>query len=192
MKENIASFYDRPEWVALRYEVMRAQGAKCAACNTTREKGAVLHVDHVKPRSIYPELALSRSNLQVLCAPCNMGKSNKFTDDFRRTPPKRARRKSRNYLLRFNTKHNLLEWYLHSVLPRYANRVSHHCVTAMMARETEKFKQLAAFSSHLRELTRGLPFPDADMAQPVTTQFLQMFRAEFKKQIAAARNGAGA
>jgi hypothetical protein len=77
------SFYDRPEWRDLRYRVIRKQGAKCVACGVTRETGAVLHVDHIRPVSIYPELALREDNLQVLCRDCNLGKSNRFSDDFR-------------------------------------------------------------------------------------------------------------
>ena len=36
--------------------------------------GVVLHVDHIKPRSKFPELELSLDNTQVLCADCNLGK----------------------------------------------------------------------------------------------------------------------
>jgi hypothetical protein len=42
-----------------------------------------MHVDHIKPRSKYPDLELSRQNLQVLCEDCNLGKSNKYEDDWR-------------------------------------------------------------------------------------------------------------
>ncbi len=77
------SFYERREWQETRYKVLRSCGEKCGACNRTRSDGVILHVDHIKPISIYPELALTESNLQVLCADCNLGKSNKFSDDFR-------------------------------------------------------------------------------------------------------------
>jgi hypothetical protein len=36
-----------------------------------------LHVDHVKPRSKYPELALDLDNLQILCAACNTRKGDR-------------------------------------------------------------------------------------------------------------------
>ncbi len=42
-----------------------------------------MHVDHIKPRRKYPELALSRSNLQVLCNLCNHGKGNWDETDWR-------------------------------------------------------------------------------------------------------------
>lgn len=77
-------FYDRPEWLALRYRVLRKYGFKCQACSASpRDDGAVLHVDHIRPISKFPELALEESNLQVLCADCNLGKSNRYEDDHR-------------------------------------------------------------------------------------------------------------
>lgn len=42
-----------------------------------------LVVDHIKPRSKFPELELKEDNLQLLCNSCNMGKSNKDETDFR-------------------------------------------------------------------------------------------------------------
>ncbi|WP_374759367.1 HNH endonuclease [Dyadobacter fanqingshengii] len=42
-----------------------------------------LHVDHIKPRSNYPRLALKLTNLQILCKACNLGKSNLYKDDWR-------------------------------------------------------------------------------------------------------------
>jgi len=40
-------------------------------------------VDHIKPRSKFPELELVFDNCQVLCNSCNMGKSNNDYTDFR-------------------------------------------------------------------------------------------------------------
>lgn len=73
-------FYDSPEWRCLRYKALRLHGPKCQLCGSRKEP---LHVDHIKPRSIYPELELKIENLQVLCRDCNLGKSNKFEDDWR-------------------------------------------------------------------------------------------------------------
>ena len=42
-----------------------------------------IHVDHIKPRSKYPELELDINNLQVLCEDCNIGKSNIDETDWR-------------------------------------------------------------------------------------------------------------
>lgn len=71
-------FYSTREWRELRVKVLNEQGFKCIWCNRTpKDHGIVLHVDHIKPKSKYPELALDKSNLQVLCEDCNKGKSNK-------------------------------------------------------------------------------------------------------------------
>ena len=37
----------------------------------------MIHVDHIKPRSKYPKLALDQSNLQPLCETCNLKKGDK-------------------------------------------------------------------------------------------------------------------
>ncbi len=90
-------FYERREWVELRYRVLRNFGYTCMSCNASRESGAELHVDHIKPISRFPELALTESNLQVLCRLCNLGKSNHFDDDLRPvlSSPERQRRRPR-------------------------------------------------------------------------------------------------
>lgn len=77
-------FYAGKAWQALRYQVISERGNKCECCGATPEHGVRLDVDHIKPRSKYPELALEKSNLQVLCQPCNMGKSNRHEDDWRK------------------------------------------------------------------------------------------------------------
>ena len=45
-----------------------------------------MHVDHIKPRLRYPELALDMNNLQVLCAICNHGKGGFDETDWRDEP----------------------------------------------------------------------------------------------------------
>ena len=73
-------FYRSPEWLELRYKALVRYGRKCMCCGT---EDAVFHVDHIKPRSKYPQLALDFNNLQILCEACNLGKSNKDETDFR-------------------------------------------------------------------------------------------------------------
>ena len=54
------------------------------ACGRSKKiHGIVIHVDHIKPRSIYPDLALTYDNLQLLCEDCNLGKGNKCEIDWR-------------------------------------------------------------------------------------------------------------
>lgn len=82
-KRPNVSFYETREWRELRYQALTLHGGKCQCCGRSASDGVVLHVDHVKPKSKFPELALSLNNLQVLCADCNLGKSNKDSTDWR-------------------------------------------------------------------------------------------------------------
>jgi hypothetical protein len=76
-------FYQTREWLDLRYQALAKYGATCQCCGATRQSGATLQVDHIKPRSTHPMLELQLDNLQVLCRECNIGKSNKSVDDWR-------------------------------------------------------------------------------------------------------------
>lgn len=74
------AFYDTREWRDLRYRVLQKSRGCCQLCGNRDQP---LYVDHIKPRSLYPELQLAESNLQVLCHDCNLGKSNKDDTDWR-------------------------------------------------------------------------------------------------------------
>ena len=63
--------------------VLKSRGARCECCGATPADGVRMHVDHIKPRRKYPELALTESNLQVLCEECNHGKGNWDETDWR-------------------------------------------------------------------------------------------------------------
>lgn len=77
-------FYKSEEWRKLRYRVIQKYGGRCMLCGRSHaEHGVVVHVDHIKPRSVAPELELSFDNLQVLCEDCNIGKSNNDSNDYR-------------------------------------------------------------------------------------------------------------
>jgi hypothetical protein len=80
-----AQFYRTREWAQARHNTLAKYGAICQCCGTSRASGAVMHVDHIKPRSKYPHLELDESNLQVLCELCNIGKSNTLETDWRQT-----------------------------------------------------------------------------------------------------------
>jgi 5-methylcytosine-specific restriction endonuclease McrA len=82
-KKQSEKFFKSREWRQLRYDALKLHGRKCQCCGATPET-TILHVDHIKPRSKYPELQLSVDNLQVLCEDCNIGKSNLHEDDFRK------------------------------------------------------------------------------------------------------------
>lgn len=77
------NFYESRAWRELRYKVLKRDGRRCACCGATPLDGVSVHVDHIKPRSKFPQLQLDASNLQVLCSDCNIGKSNKDATNWR-------------------------------------------------------------------------------------------------------------
>lgn len=71
------------EWRSLRMKALTKYGARCMCCGATPSDGVRMHVDHIKPRLLFPELALSLENLQILCEECNHGKGNWDMTDWR-------------------------------------------------------------------------------------------------------------
>lgn len=82
-KRGKQPFYASEEWRLLRYQALKRDGGKCACCGRSRKDGVVMHVDHIKPKSRYPQLAFDLSNLQVLCDDCNLGKGAHDETDWR-------------------------------------------------------------------------------------------------------------
>lgn len=80
---NSDAFLSSYEWRALRMLVLKKYGARCQCCGASPADGVRIHVDHIKPRRLFPELALEESNLQVLCEVCNHGKGNWDQTDWR-------------------------------------------------------------------------------------------------------------
>lgn len=76
-------FYSSRAWKILRYQAFEKYGNRCQCCGARPDDDIVLHVDHVKPRSTNPELALDLNNLQILCADCNIGKINQWDTNWR-------------------------------------------------------------------------------------------------------------
>lgn len=64
------------EWKAMRMLAIKKYGNICQCCGNSPKNGAVINVDHIKPRKIFPDLALDITNLQILCSECNHGKGN--------------------------------------------------------------------------------------------------------------------
>lgn len=82
-------FFNSSQWRELRYIVIRRDGARCAACGRTPQSdGVSIHVDHIKPISLHWHLRADVRNLQILCADCNVGKSNKFADTWKPSTPR--------------------------------------------------------------------------------------------------------
>ena len=68
------SFYERPEWKRARERVISNHGMTCRHCHRVPDNPSQVHVDHIRPRYVYPELSFNLGNLQPLCADCNLGK----------------------------------------------------------------------------------------------------------------------
>lgn len=80
---NTDAFLKSYEWRRVRMEALKKYGARCQCCGATPADGVTINVDHIKPRRLFPSLALSVDNLQVLCAACNQGKGNWDMTDWR-------------------------------------------------------------------------------------------------------------
>jgi len=76
-------FLQSYEWRKVRMMALKNYGPKCMCCGATPATGAVMNVDHIKPRKLFPALALDINNLQILCSVCNHGKGNWDTTDWR-------------------------------------------------------------------------------------------------------------
>jgi len=84
-KIDVASdaFLSSFEWRALRMMALKKHGPVCQCCGASPKTGAVMNVDHIKPRRFFPELALDLDNLQILCHECNQGKGSWDSTDWR-------------------------------------------------------------------------------------------------------------
>lgn len=103
VKNKVNGFYQSREWRELRVRVIEWHEGKCAMCGRThKEHGVVIHIDHIKPRSKYPELELRFDNLQILCEDCNLGKSNKYETDWRPKISSAEKELDNEYLVNIN------------------------------------------------------------------------------------------
>lgn len=80
--ERWRSSQDGKEWKHQQYVKQRGECAICKAPNPL--KG--MHIDHIKPISLYPDRALDLDNLRLLCPPCNSSRGNSTDRDFGRFP----------------------------------------------------------------------------------------------------------
>lgn len=84
---NSPDFLSSYAWRAVRMQALKTHGAVCMCCGDNPKNGAVMNVDHIKPRRTHPELALKLDNLQILCGACNHGKGNWDDTDWRDSDP---------------------------------------------------------------------------------------------------------
>jgi hypothetical protein len=80
---NHPDFYKSIEWRKLRKVALRLYGNMCHHCGMVGTTQKRLHVDHIKPKSLFSNLCLEITNLQILCEECNTHKSNKYFTDYR-------------------------------------------------------------------------------------------------------------
>lgn len=76
---KLLSEINKYRWSALRVLVFEKFGKICLKCGSIEQ----ICVDHIKPKSKYPELAYEFNNLQPLCWPCNKKKSFIDETDYR-------------------------------------------------------------------------------------------------------------
>lgn len=78
------AFLETYEWRKLRMEALKKYKPRCMCCGATPATGAVMNVDHIKPRRLFPSLAMDINNLQILCHDCNHGKGSWDQTDWRK------------------------------------------------------------------------------------------------------------
>ncbi len=66
----------------IRKQVIKQKGRVCAECGRRIRKDGDITVDHIKPRSKYPDLSLEIENLRVLCRPCNSKKGSREFEEY--------------------------------------------------------------------------------------------------------------
>lgn len=76
-KKQREKFLRSDEWQKLRTKIFERDGRCCAKCGNVKQ----LNIDHILPRSKFPELALDEINLRVLCWNCNKAKACKIEID---------------------------------------------------------------------------------------------------------------
>jgi len=101
-------FYATPEWRSLRKRAIKKYGNNCLKCGKYEKS---IHVDHILPRSHYPEEALKLRNLQVLCSECNSKKSNKSYADYREYTAKDGKTAFEQYIYNMNANDNYFIGY---------------------------------------------------------------------------------
>lgn len=66
------AFYRSSPWRILRRDILKRDLFTCVDCGfVSITKGKDLEVNHIRPRSTHPSIALDPSNLETLCKPCH-------------------------------------------------------------------------------------------------------------------------
>ncbi len=86
MRINWKKLRKSGDYMAVYTEFWRFYPKLCLACGSKDN----LEVDHIKPISKNPWLALDINNMQPLCKVCNKGKSNRNEIDYRDSDDKES------------------------------------------------------------------------------------------------------
>ncbi len=80
MQPNVQPEDRRDPSIGLRFRVLQRDNFKCVLCgdHPARNAGCILHVDHILPWSKGGKT--TEDNLRALCAVCNIGRGNRFSD----------------------------------------------------------------------------------------------------------------
>jgi 5-methylcytosine-specific restriction endonuclease McrA len=82
--DKARELYKSREWRELRVKIIEEQRGECQMCGRSHRKhGVTIHVDHILPLSIDWRRRFDKTNLQILCEDCNIGKSNHYITDWR-------------------------------------------------------------------------------------------------------------
>lgn len=80
--DKFQEFYKSWDWKRLRYDFLIDKERTCQCCGASAAHGVKINVDHIRPLRKYWELRLSKTNLQILCEDCNMGKGSRDETDW--------------------------------------------------------------------------------------------------------------
>ena len=70
-------YYTTEEWADTRKKIFDRDGKICHMCG-----GPATHIDHLLPKSKYPELALNLDNLKPACKDCNFTKLDIVREEY--------------------------------------------------------------------------------------------------------------
>ncbi|MGI9486842.1 MAG: HNH endonuclease [Geminicoccaceae bacterium] len=70
--------FDVTIWRRVRLRALKRDGARCVGCGRGSSDGVTLEVDHIKPKSQYPNLMYDLANLQTLCYDCHRPKGTRI------------------------------------------------------------------------------------------------------------------
>lgn len=61
-------------WLAMRHAMLERDGWQCRACGA---RGVRLEIDHITPVSVDPARKWDPTNMQALCVPCHLAKTDR-------------------------------------------------------------------------------------------------------------------